>query len=178
MSYEEAAKEAFATSPVDEVYYDTVELIHPAFLDGEGNQVTLRAVSGADPIMARLEVGAPFDSGELVEFRPIGFEIDLPGFSKDQTPTMKISISNLSREAVTYIERGSTMYEPIRMIYRPYLESRLDIGPDLNPPYEMQLGNVQVDVFRISATATMPNISNRAFPYLKYTLDKFKGLRR
>lgn len=178
MSYEQAAKEAFVTCPVDEVYYDTIELIHPAFVDSSGNPITLRAVNGADPIQARLELSAPHDAGQVVEFRPIGFEVDLPGFSKDQTPTMKISISNLSREAVTYIEQGSTMYDPIKMIYRPYLESRLLVGPDLNPPYEMQLGNVMVDVFRITATATMPNISNRAFPYLKYTLDKFKGLRR
>lgn len=178
MSYQAAINEAFACNPTNDPIYDTIELIHSAFTDDNGNSITIRAISGGVDRQARLEEGAPVDSGLIVLFKNIPFELTLPGFARDTTPSMRISVPNVDRRMSKAVEQGAATYDPIIMIYRPYLASTILNGPELNPPYIFELGAIKVDVFRMTAAATLTNISNRPFPNRKYTPDVFKGLKR
>lgn len=178
MSYSDAVNEAFASSPVNDTLYDTIELIHPSFTDDNGNPTTIRAISGATKKMCRMEEGAPENSGQLVEFLPIPFKVTLPGFAPDSIPSIRIDMDNVTRQMSKHVEEGVAFYDPIVMVYRPYLESNRLNGPELNPPYIMELGAITLDTFKASATATLTNIGNRGFPSKKYTPDVFRGLSR
>lgn len=55
----QALMEAYASCPSDDVTLHTIELRHPAFDDGAGNNVAIRVVRDHVDLTATLEVDAP-----------------------------------------------------------------------------------------------------------------------
>lgn len=177
MPYTEAIAEAFASAPVDRVIYDTIELYHPAFRDEFGAPTAIRLVLGYENITARLESSAIINANEYVEFLAMEFSFTLPEFSEDGNPTTQLQVANASREITRNLELAKQALVPIKMTYRPYLNSDLSI-PQMNPPIVMELAEVDVDAFSASGSCTVEDIHNRRFPDDIYTTDRFPGLRR
>jgi hypothetical protein len=175
--YEEALKEAYAANPANDVVLDTIEIRHPAFVDDNGNPTAVRVVRGYDDIVATLEADAPMNAGEAVTFIGAAFNFTLPGFEEGQIPQLQLTLDNVSRELTAHLEQAIGQVAPIEVTYRPYLYSDLS-GPQMDPPINMLLTTVTVDVFQVTGTATLNDVHNWGFPNRSYDLTSFPGLLR
>ena len=173
----EAIQEAYAHAPTDAIILHTLELRHPDFRDDSGNPTAIRVVRDQKDLEARLELEAPMDSGEWVTFVAMGFELDLPAVDTTPLPEIVVTLDNVSREIVRYLDVAAESQSFIEITYRPYLSNDLD-GPQMDPPITLVLSEVEVDVQRVTARARMMDIGNKAFPSRTYTAREFPGLTR
>lgn len=177
MSYKDAIKEAYATSDLSEIILDTLELRHPNFVGSDGNPTAVRIVRAYESYNLRLENNAPVNGGQVVTFVPCAFDFTMPSFEEGSVPELQIKVDNVSREMTKYIEEAASSIVPIGITYRPYLASDVN-GPQMDPPYHFTLSKVIVDIFQITGTATMNDVTNWPFPSEKYTPSRFPGLVR
>lgn len=168
----DAIREAYASAPVDEVIYHTLEIWHPSFTQ------PIRVVRDRDALDARIEAGAARNAGEIVTFIAWGFDIVPPDQTSTGVPQAVIEIDNVSREITAQLDLAVQDTDPVTAIYRAYLSDALDDGPENDPPLELTLLSVTADMFRIRATAGFPNLLNKQFPALEYDLETFPGLAR
>lgn len=177
MSYEQAIIEAYADADVTEVALDTLEFRHPNFVDELGNPTSVRVVCANQDYNLRLENSAPVNPSEFVLFQKCAFEIVLPRIESGGAPELEIKVDNVSRELTRYLEMAAQDTTPIAVTYRPYLASDTN-GPQMNPPLNMTLTSVTVDVFQVTGKATLSDVHNWPFPFQKYTPERFPGLVR
>ncbi|MFM0210453.1 DUF1833 family protein [Paraburkholderia sediminicola] len=175
--YQQALKEAYAANPSGDVVLDTIEIRHPAFVDDTGQPTAIRIVRGYDDIVATLEATAPLNAGQAVTFIGAAFNFTLPGFKEGQIPQLQITLDNVSLEVTAHLEQAIGQLAPIEVTYRPYLLSDLS-GPQMDPPINMLLTNVTVDVFQVTGTATLNDVHNWGFPSRIYDVASFPGLLR
>lgn len=177
MSYSDAIAEAYASADMNEVPVDTLELIHPLFVDDNGNPTSVRLASAYRNYDFTLEQNAPVNGGETVTFIGCPFEFTLPEIADGATPELKISVDNVDRRMAMYAEMAAPSLTPITVIYRPYLESDPS-SPQMDPPARFTASKVIVDVFKITMTATTNDVNNWGFPNRIYKPDEFPGLVR
>lgn len=177
MSMTEALKECYASEPVDVYALDTIELIHPAFVDELGNPTSILAVRAYEEWELTLEVDAPLRPGQTVKFLPIPFDITDPGFAEGEVPKLVFSISNVSRLVSQYLEQAIARTEPITVIYRQYLNTETTV-PQTDPPVIMELTSASSGVTQVTGTAQLSDVHNWPFPWQRYTTERFPGLSR
>lgn len=165
-----ALAEAFASAPVGQVIYHTLELWHPAF------SLPIRVVRDLVALDARIEAGAARDAGAIVTFVAYAFDVVPPDQTTSGIPQCVIEIDNVSREILVQIDLALVAAAPIIAIYRTYLSDRVLIGPENVPPMELTLTTVSATPLRIRAVAGFPDLLNRRFPFLDYDLETFPGL--
>ena len=167
----QAIKEAYASAPAAIIYH-TLEIYHPSFT------VPIRVVRDNATLSAKLEATAPRDASTIVDFIGYKFDITPPEISTNGTPQCTVEIDNASREILAQIEAAVNggSQELITMCYRAFLEGNLTVGPENNPPLTLTVSDINANVFRISATAGLPNLANKRFPSLDYTSEGFPGL--
>ncbi|MGO4154336.1 DUF1833 family protein [Cupriavidus sp. YAF13] len=173
----QALAEAYASAPVSEVIIDTLEIRHPSFVDDDGNPTAIRICRDRLDFAAYLEAGAPMNAGQLVTFLAVPFDFTLPALAEGKVPTLKIVVDNVDRSITAAIERAYQQSDPIQTTYRPYLVSDPS-GPQMNPPPNMVLSRVTVDVFKVAGTATLNDVHNWPFPGRVYNPADFPGLLR
>jgi hypothetical protein len=164
-----AIQEAYASAPVDEVIYHTLELHHPAF------STPIRVVRGWEDVNATLEATAPEDPSTLVTFVAFPFEFIKPEVTPNGVPQIIIEIDNVSREILAAIESTVGSTAQIQVIYREYIDSDLS-GPQNDPPLLLTIYQVTADPFRVRATAGFADLGNTRFPREEYTAETFPGL--
>jgi hypothetical protein len=165
-----AIREDYASAPVDEVIFHTLELHHPVFT------VPIRVVRDRVSLDARLEATAPLQPGEVVTFTPYAFDIVPPDQTTSGAPQAVIEIDNVSREILVQVRAAIRESAPVQAIYRAYLASGLTDGPENDPPATLELKQISATPQRIRATAGYPDLLNAAFPRLVYDLEQFPGL--
>lgn len=165
-----AIREAYASAPTGTVIHHTLEFWHPAFTS------PIRVVRDFEPLDARIEAGAARDAGQIVTFVPYAFDVVPPDQTSAALPQCTIEIDNVSREIVGALGAAVRAGGPIEVIYRPYLSDTADEGPDTDPPLILTLISVSADAHRIRAVAGFPDLRNRLFPFLDYSLERFPGL--
>ena len=165
-----AIKEAYAAAPTDEVIYHTLELYHPAFTDA------IRVVRDREALDGRIEAGAARNPGEIVTFVAYAFDVVPPEQTSHGVPECVIEIDNASAEISEQMDRAATSSEPVELIYRAYCSDTATLGPENDPPLTMQFTAASARTLRIRGTAGFPDLLNRQFPALFYTLEKFPGL--
>jgi hypothetical protein len=173
----EAIQEAYAHAPTDAIILHTLEIRHPDFRDENGNPTAIRVVRDQLDLQARLEVDAPMDAGAIVNFVAMGFDLDLPAVDTTPVPEIVVTLDNVSREIVRYLDVAAESQSVIEITYRPYLSNDLE-GPQMDPPITLILSEVDADVQRVTARARMMDIGNKAFPSRTYTAKEFPGLTR
>ena len=173
----EALEEAYASNPSDVVILDTLELIHPDFKDENGKQTAVRVVRDNINLRAVLEENAPLDGGQEVEFIALGFDLEFPPVNTTPVPEITVTLDNVGREIIKYLDMASSSQDMIKMIYRPYLSTDLT-APQMIPPLTLVLSDVQANITKITAKARMMDIGNRSFPNENYTSKHFAGLTR
>lgn len=165
-----AIKEAYASAPVGQVIYHTLELWHSSF------SLPIRVVRDFTPLSARLEATAARDPGAVVTFVGYAFDVVPPDQTTQGIPQCSIVIDNVDREIIAQIDLATTSTTPITVIYRTFLSNRLDLGPENIPPLEMSAQTISATPMQITAAAGFPNLLNRKFPAVEYELDTFPGL--
>ena len=160
----EALKEAYASAPVSEIIYHTLEIDHANFT------TPIRVVRDTIDLTAFLEDG-------ITEVTYVAFAFDIipPDVQSSQMPTCKIEIDNVSRDILAQIELAIGSPDLITMTYRQYLSSDLS-GPQNDPPMTLTIFDISANVFRISATCGYGDFLNKKFPSEEYTAERFPGL--
>lgn len=164
-----AIEEAYASSTADVIYH-TLELRHPSFT------TPVRVVSHETGISATLENDAPQNPGEVVAFEALAFDFHLPDqVDQGQVPEISITLDNVARLLVPYLDQALGGSDPIMLTYRPYLQSDL-ARPHLNPPLTLVLRSVSVDQSQVSARAGVESVNARRWPRGDYTSEAFPSL--
>lgn len=169
-----AWEEAEASAPPGIKVYDTLELIHPAFID-ESGPFSVRAVTRVkDDMNFTLEAGAPLNPGQSVVFRAINFFSERPEFAEGVTPQCEVIVDNVGRELMPYLETMVGTRANLTAIYRQYRSD--DLTEPCYGPVEFQIKKVTVSMTRVQGTAMLDNLSNTKFPKKLFTLNEYPGL--
>lgn len=164
-----ALKEAYAVAPKNVIVYHTLEIHHSTF------STPIRVVRDFADLTATLEASAPVDPGVSVTFVGFAFDLVKPEVSAQGLPQLTIELDNVDRQILAAIEQAMTTTDKITVIYREYISSDLS-GPQNDPPMELTISAITVDVLRIRATAGFGDWINRKFPSAEYTPETFPGL--
>ena len=168
-SLKEAIREAYASAPSGEIELLTIELNHPAFTE------PLRVVRDNVKLTARLEDTAPENPGEMVDFLPYSFDLGLPEKDEYGKPQITITIDNVGKDIMNYVEAAARTRYKIDVIYRAYLESDTS-GPQNDPPMVMQADSITATTKNITLVAGFADLSSRVFPKQTYNLEQFPSL--
>lgn len=178
-----AIKEAYASCPDDVVIIHTLEFRHPGFTNEYGQPDSIRVVKDYRDWEAKLEADAPLNPGTFQLFVGFSFDMSLPGVENLASPSVQVSIDNVSQDIVLQIEQASSLPDLIEMTYRPYLSTDVDSqgrlnAPHMDPVLTLVITNITVDNFTITATASFGDFANKRFPSEEYTPARFPGLVR
>ena len=166
----QAIKEAYAAAPDGEIVYNTIEMRHPSFT------APIRVVNNYEDILARLEDTAPANPSTNQTFVAFPFMFTPPPQVEGSLPEATLEIDNATREIVGYLEQAITSPNKIDVTWRPYLSTQLLSGPQLDPPLHLQITEISVDLFRVSARCVFNNLINVSFPSELYKIEDFPGL--
>lgn len=167
-------EEAEASAPPGVRQYDTIELIHPAFIDS-GVPFSVRAVTKVATDMSfTLENGAPLNSGESVLFKAINFWSERPEFGEGVTPQCEVIVDNVGRELMPYLENMVGTRANLTAIFRQYRSD--DLTEPCYGPIEFQIKKVTVSMTRVQGTMLLDNLSNSKFPKELFTFEEYPGL--
>lgn len=169
-TYSEALQEAFAGHRPTEVIYNTIELDHPDFTE------PARLVQGYADITARMEADAPRNPGELVQYVAADWDFVFPTVAENQTSEFKLTFDNVSREISDALRLASESQHPVTVRFRMYLDGNLTVGPETDPPFEMEIRDAEAGIYTVEATASMEDIVNAAFSRLIYTTSSNPSL--
>ncbi len=164
-----ALQEAYASAPVDDIVYHTLEIRHPDFV------APIRVVRDFADLTATLEASAPEDASTEVTFSRFAFDFVRPEMSAAGVPQMTIEIDNVDRSIVANIEAAMGSTDRITVIYREFVSSDLS-APQNDPPLTLTVLSISADVFRVRATCGWYNLENARFPTVAYDAETFPGL--
>lgn len=175
ISHSEAIQEAYAVNPTDIQIFHTIELLNDSFRDADGNPTSIRIVQSQNNLIAGLEVDAPRNAGEMVEFVAVAFNLSLPELTDSSAPTLTLSIDNAAPIVEPYLRDAVNYSSRTLLIYRPYVSSDLS-QPHINPVIELDVVTATATASAVAITAQPSNLANKAFPKRKYTIKDFPAL--
>ena len=178
-----ALEQAYASADINKIPIQTIELLHPTFVDLASDNDTIRYVSTLNitrPVLCKLEDDAPVDAGKIVQFSPAPITIKRPEKSNKGYADLGITIGVTSLEIERALDAVSEHSDPLRCYWRIYV---LDPGTGVisgpqNQPFEWTLYGSTTKRGELSATASLADIVNRPFPRLLYTPSFAPGLVR
>ena len=156
-----AIKEAYASAPVDDIIYHTLEFDHPSFPN------PVYVVQGFDDITT---TGTP-----ATKWTAIPFDLKLPEVAPIGPPQLQLTVDNVSRELMQAIDLAAESGQQISVTYRAYLSTDLS-KPQNDPPFTLKLINISVSPAQITATAALHNFANQKWPRRVYRDEQFPGL--
>lgn len=172
ISRSQAWVEAAVTVPKDEVLLPTLEFHHPAFLEN-GILTAVRIVRNTADMDFRLEVGAPLNSGEVVQFQAVPFEIDTPRIGPLGAQA-SLTIDNVNREIGKYLKAATEMNSPLIVIARGYAVSDPDtVGEG---PYKLEMRNVTRVGSSLTGNLIIASPGELKFGRLVYGMTTFPAL--
>jgi hypothetical protein len=175
-SMSEALAEAAALAPADEVVHDTLEVRHPDFVDENGNPDSLRIVADTEDLVAPLEPDAPIKPGQWVKWTACGFTFTLPTIEPGTTPEIEITVDGVSRSLIEALDLAVASSQPIVVAYRPYLDTALEDGPQMDPVLTFEVVDVSVGVTSVTLKARTGVDLRGVIPIRLYTPAEHPGL--
>jgi len=169
----DAWAEAEASCPQDALVFDTIELQHVTF-EIDGSPVALRFVRDVEERSFGIEETATYNPGQTVAFAPSAFQADLPTVGEKQIPECKITVDNVARDLMPYIEAAVTVRSDLTIVLRQYRED--DPSEPCYGPVAFILRQVTVTGTRVEGTARLENLVNVKFPRRVYTRSEFPAL--
>lgn len=165
-----AIREAYASAPVGQVIWETLEIWHPSWT------VPIRVVRDRVALDARIEATAARNPGEIVTFVPWAFDFVAPDLSRAAPPQARLEIDNVSREIGRQLDAAIMAGDVTLVIWRTYLSGHQLDGPEHLPPVQMELKSVTMGPLRVIATIGFRDLLNASFPALEYEAESFPGL--
>lgn len=177
-TYKEAIAEVMASGDMESEIVETLEFRHPLIIGEDGEVTPIRVLLGETDMQFRLEADAPVNAGEMVLFQKAQFEITGSEMGENKEPKMVLSIGAVNGQIVGYLEVANTSPEPVDVTYRQFLYSEPESGPIIDPVWNMELSEVDVNEFVATGTIALTDMHNAPFPLTTYTPSRFKGLVR
>lgn len=176
VSYSEALAAAYAVATEEVVLLDTLEFLHPLFVDSEDLNISVRVVNSLHPLTATLEATAPMNPGETVTFQPVNFSLTRPKeTASGQVSELELRVDNVSRILVPYLDMIRESREGVVAIWRPYASTDLT-APHISPVLSLTLRSISADMTSMVARAGVTDLTNRRFPAAEYTVLKYPWL--
>lgn len=166
----EAIAEAYASAPVGEVVWETIEIWHPVFA------APIYVVRDYVSLDAMIEATAARNAGTVQTFVAYPFDLIPPDMAATSVPRATLEIDNVSREIGQQLDLAVTDGRPTEVIWRTYLSGNELIGPEHQPPLKLQLNSVSSTMLKVRAGLGFRDLVNQAFPTLEYDVDLFPGL--
>lgn len=173
-SLTDALAEAAALAPADEVIHHTLEIRHPDFEDEDGNPTSIFIVQDTEDLTAPIEEGAPIKGGEWVTFVAFLFSLALLSTEPGVTAEAEITVDGIDRSVIAQIDRAIESGEPITIVYRVYLDTALDAGPQRIDKFE--LGDISISTTSLKAKIRAGLDLRGRFPRRIFTAAEFPGL--
>lgn len=166
----EAIAEAYASAPVGQVVWETIEIWHPVFT------APIYVVRDYVSLDAKIEATAARNAGTVQTFAAFPFDLVPPDLNAGAVPRATLEIDNVSREIGQALDRAVVDGRPTEVIWRSYLSGNELVGPEHQPPLKLQLNAVSSSMLRVRAGLGFRDLVNAAFPTLEYDVDTFEGL--
>jgi len=156
----------YASAPLDDEFYETLELKHPRF------SKTWYITSSSTLFTATLEDGVT-----QISFEPIPFIVRLPGNEHGGRQDLQITITNVDRIFIDELELANELPQTrVEIVYRVFTKSNLKVPAAT--PMKLSITDVMATDETIEAVATKADILNHPFPSMLYTPMTFPGLDR
>lgn len=175
-SLSDALAEAAALAPAEEIVVHTIEIRHPDFVDALGDADSIRLVADTEDLVAPLEASAPIRGGQWVTFTAVAFRFALAPIEPGTTPEIEITIDGVSRALMTYLDLAVSSAQPVVVAYRPYLDSAVGDGPQMDPVPTFEASSITVGTTSLTLKARTGIDLRGTFPIRQYTITEFPGL--
>ncbi len=182
----EALQEAYASHPAETPLVDTLSFYYDGLVDAEGADMEVYIFQGfvgdrtspeGVPLKDfRLEPGARFLGGEVVEFLGLPFEIVLPDVTTQPLAKGQLVVDGVGREITDKLLEAVALGVSLQVTYRGYLEGLEDDGPQHDPPIRFGLSNVTANALQIRGDITVTRVGNGRSPAETYTIERFAAL--
>lgn len=178
-----ALAEAYASAPADDYVVSTLELIHPAFVDGSNNPDSVRVALDNQDWDLTYEAGAPLFAGQTKTFSALAMQVTLPEQSESSLGTLTLALDNVPRTIWPKLQAAARVKASAVVIYREWVATRnLTTGvytPSLAPDMiidQLTMKIVTATLLRLEGSAAFVDLLNQNFPRRKFTRDDFPGL--
>lgn len=141
--------------------------------------VVLSHSAWAEPLALTPHLDA-FDGvvdGIAYTFEPAVMSVVVPGKDQNGNQQMSLTFNAVDTETISLLKQALAQpQEYIRVVYTEYLEG--DTAAQIDPPYRLYVAQVTLSGSTLTATASRPDLINRAFPGRVFRADEFPGLLR
>lgn len=169
-SLQEAIKEAYATARSDIAQIESIEISHPSI---SGSVYLVKSMTD---LVLGLEDGYKDQTpGPQVLFTACSFGAKRPAVNSDGLQELQLVMDNVDRRISDFFKLTTNYTTEVKCIYRLHLSSDLT-SPQLVPPFEMTLSDIEVGDIQVSARASVADLVNKTFPSENYTRRRFPGL--
>lgn len=182
----EALEEAYASAPSDTALLHTLSFWYDGLVDGvtpteiyvyqgfDGDRTSPEGVPLKD---FRLEAGARYSGGAVVEFIAVPFDLTMPRVESTALAKGQLVIDGVGREIADALLAAVALGRSITITYRAYLEGLEDDGPQNDPPLQFSLGNVSINATQVRGDITPVSVGGKRFPGDAYRPSRFPAIR-
>ncbi len=163
-----AMEEAYASAPSSVLILHTLELSHPTLA------TPIRIVTGDEGPPGGETLLMGLETGGIVSFTALAFDVIPPGFDDDGPTPGKIRIDGASDLIFPLLENAAVAAGTIGVTYRSYRSDAYFQPGDV-------ISGLKMRQMTLTATAAegevaFAEVGEQAFPRAVYTIDKFPGL--
>ena len=178
-----ALAEAYAVAPADDFVVHTLELLHPAFVDGSDNADSVRIALDNRAWDLRYELGAPLFAGEVKTFEPLAMQVSLPEQSETTFGSLKLTLDNVPRTIWPKLQAAARVRASAQVIYREWVAVR-NVATGVYTPSDapdmiidqLTMRIVTATVLRLEGNATFVDLLNKGFPRRSFSAAEYPGL--
>ncbi|KRA44702.1 DUF1833 family protein [Devosia sp. Root635] len=176
-----ALAEAYAVAPADDFVIHTLELLHPAFVDGDDEADSIRVALDGRAWDLELEAGAPLFGGEVKRFEPLSLKVSLPEQSETSFGSLNLSLDNVPRTIWPKLQAAARVRASAQVIYREWVAVKSGSEYETDGPPDMIIDQLTMRVvtatqLRLSGTASFVDLLNRSFPRMTFDMESYPAL--
>lgn len=182
-TWTEALEEAYASAPADEFIVATLELLHPAFVDGDDQADSVRVALDERAWDLTYEATAPLFAGETKTFEPLALQVSLPEQAEGTMGILNLALDNVPRTVWPKLQAAALVRASAKVIYREWVAVRdLETGeytPSATPDLiidQLTMKVVTATQLRLEGQAGFVDMLNKAFPRRLFSREDFPGL--
>ena len=178
-----ALAEAYASAPAEDFIVHTLELLHPAFVDDNGEADSVRVALDNRAWALTYEANAPLFAGQSKTFDPLAMQVTLPEQSETSFGSLNIALDNVPRTIWPKLQAAAKVRASALVIYREWVAVR-DVGTDTysadGPPDmiidQLTMRVVTATLLRLEGSASFVDLLNKGFPRRTFDQANFPGL--
>jgi hypothetical protein len=169
----EAMQEAVATAPQGGQIVDTLEIMHPTFVEG-GQPAPVRVCTDVVDRTFTLEAGAPLNAGQAVLFKAVPFEITLPESSDRGAAKARLALDVVTGELFAALDAALVTTSPITVVYRAFVSDAPSEPGEVY--YGFVLRNASTQGVRLEGELSFEEIEFQSFPRAVYDRTLYPSL--